>query len=204
MDAPPRPPGTWPRSSLRGRRGPFAAFVAEAARSPAAAVALGHAYVQLDPAQRRRLLEAVWADGVAEGVPMQPLLATLLAVEGEDDLADRLRGLLGGAAMRPRGFVRETRAWFTGDAIDGAAVLAQRGGEGGLEVLALAWAGRRLVFHAYEPSAAGPAVEGGASRLGLYRAEAGFVVDTIAPLLWRHRRQTGQLPPGVAHFSRLF
>jgi hypothetical protein len=203
MDAPPRPPGSWPRSSLRGRRGPFAAFVAEAARSPAAAVALGQAYVQLDPAQRRRLLEAVWADGVAEGVPMQPLLATLLAVEGEDDLADRLRGLLGGA-MRPRGSARETRAWFTGDSIDGAAVLAQRGGEGALEVLALAWAARRLVFHAYEPSAAEPVVEGGASRLGLCRAEAGFVVDTIAPVLWRHRRQAGQLPPGVARFSHLF
>jgi hypothetical protein len=204
MDTPPRPPGTLPRSSLRGRRGPFAAFVAEAARSPAAAVAFGQAYVQLDPAQRRRLLEAVWADGVAEGVPMQPLLATLLAVEREDDLADRLRGLLGGAAMRPRGSVRETRAWFTGDAIDGAALLAQHGGEGGLEVLALAWAARRLVFHAYEPSVGESEVEGAAGLFGLHQVDAGFAVDTLASVLWRHRRQAGQLPPGVARFSHLF
>src|SRR3954464_9838632 len=65
-DDPPRPPVVPRRGG--GRVGPFGALIVAAATDPDAARGLASAYASLAVAARRRIIEAVLSDAIAEGI----------------------------------------------------------------------------------------------------------------------------------------
>ena len=93
--------------------------------NPAAAQGLALAYAALDRAQRRMLIDAVIADTRATEISAAPVLAPLLAVEVDVELARYLASAMsasGGAGLRCD---ESCRALLAGDSSEGAALLAR-------------------------------------------------------------------------------
>jgi hypothetical protein len=206
QERPPRPPlaKAQPRAA-----GPFAMLLAAAVESPQAAQGLALAYAALDREQRRSLVDAVLDDARPSGVSASAVLAPLLAVESDVDLARYVASAMsasGGAGLRCDA---SCRALLAGDAVDGAALLARPLHGRFVEVLGLSW--RRdqgIVDTLFEPIATSADLNRHAQALShpgtLEESPAAFAVDVIAAALWQHRRLHGTLPDLVTRFADLF
>jgi hypothetical protein len=191
-----------PHSACRTRTGPFASFVAEAARNADAAVALATMYADLAPDLRRRLAEAVWRDGRASDMDPAPALLTLLSVEEDLDNARYLQALLwaGSPSAVAHGVV--PMAWLEDG---GGAVLAQPLHGPFVEVLGLSWRDDTLIDWEFEPLATAGEVSSVMDRLGLRPrpAPTEVVLDALVQVLWRHHRAGGSLPGPAHRFAHL-
>lgn len=188
---------------------PFSALLAAAVENPSAAQGLALAYAALDHAQRQRLIDAVLTDTRAAGMDPSAVLAPLLGVEVDVELARYIASAIsasGGAGLRCDG---RCRALLAGDASQGGALLSRPLYGRFVEVLGLSWNREQGVVHTvFEPLAAGGDLERFARRLPwgaeLEEMPVAFALDTIVMALWHHRRLHGELPELVSRFADLF
>ena len=189
--------------------GPFGMLLAAAVDNPRAAQGLALAYEALDRGQRQTLIDAVLDDTHRAGVSVSAVLAPLLAVERDVDLARQLASTIsahGGVGLRCDA---TCRALLSGDAMDGAALLARPLHGAFVEVLGLAWnRDHGVVDTLFEPIATSDALMQHAEQLEhrepLEDIPAAYAVDIIAAALWQHRRLHGVLPDLVTRFADLF
>jgi hypothetical protein len=187
----------------------FRSLLASAARDPSAAKGLALAYREFAVEQRTRIVEAVADDARRPGNDSPVVLAALLSVEEDGEVARRIAGLIsaaGGEGLAPTGRER----FFVVDDDDGGKALLIRPLFGAfVEMFALEW--RRdagITRVAFEPLMS--ADELGA-HLDRSRVGAGFeevsleyAVSRVTPVLWEHRKRTGSLPPALARLQDLF
>jgi hypothetical protein len=189
--------------------GPFGALIVAAATDPAAARGLAGAYASLAVAARRRIIEAVLSDALAEGISASPALIALLAVEDDPDLARTIADGLNAAGGDGLRSTVVPRALLAGDEERGGVLLIRPLHGTFVEVLALAWVRADGVTHAmFDPLVDDSAAAGHIARLpeGLRFEETPtqLAVDVLASVLWSHRLKHGSLPPGVERFADLF
>jgi hypothetical protein len=188
---------------------PFSALLAAAVENPSAAQGLALAYAALDRPQRQRLIDAVLADTRSADMDPSAVLAPLLGVEVDLELARYIASAIsasGGAGLRCDA---TCRALLTGDASEGGALLARPLYGRFVEVLGLAWNREQGVVHTlFEPLASAGDLERHARKLPwgsqLEEMPVAFALDTIVMALWHHRRLHGELPELVARFADLF
>jgi hypothetical protein len=188
---------------------PFSALLAAAVENPSAAQGLALAYSALNRAQRHRLIDTVLDDTRNAGMDPSAVLAPLLGVEIDVDLARYIAAAIsasGGAGLRCDG---RCRALLTGDASQGGALLSRPLYGRFVEVLGLAWNREHGIVHTvFEPLAAGADLERFARKLpwgeGLEEMPVAFALDKIVMALWHHRRLHGELPDLVGRFADLF
>jgi hypothetical protein len=189
--------------------GPFGMLLAAAVDNPRVAQGFALAYEALDLPQRQTLIDAVLDDTHRAGVSVSAVLAPLLAVERDVDLARQLASTIsahGGIGLRCDA---TCRALLSGDAMDGAALLARPLHGAFVEVLGLSWSRERgVVGTVFEPIATSEDLLQHASQLEhhepLEDIPAAYAVDIIAAALWQHRRLHGALPDLVTRFADLF
>jgi len=196
-------------STGRGRRGPFAALLASAARDPAAARGLALAYASLDVLARRRIVEAVVADAHVEGISASAALAPLLAVEEDADVARAIADAISAAGGLGLESSVGPRALVAGDEEHGGVLLVRPLHGTFVEVLGLAWRRVEGVTHAiFDPlvhdGAASSHVEQLPEGLRFEEMPVSFAIDLLAPVLWNHLRTHATLPLGVERFADLF
>jgi len=188
--------------------GPFGALIVAAAVDPAAARGLASAYASLAVAARRRIVEAVLADSLAEGISASAALIALLAVEEDPDLARLIADSLNSAGGDGLRSTVTARALLAGDEERGGVILIRPLHGTFVEVLALGWTRAEGVTHALFDPLVDDAVAVHMARLpdGLHFEETptSRAIDVLAVVLWGHRRKHGSLPPGVERFSDLF
>jgi hypothetical protein len=168
--------------------GSFATLIDQILDDDSALDGLAFAYADLEEPDRRALAHAVLQDA---GDPTQALVA-FLAVEESPRLRQRLVGLIS-----RHGRV-DQRAFLEGTEARGAARLTQSVPGHAPESLRVAWKESKIHYIEIESRTvleiappAGP----------VSLAEA---VETLAPLVWRHIRSGGELPPGVERFAGFF
>jgi hypothetical protein len=184
-------------------------LIVAAATDPAAARGLAGAYASLAVAARRRIIEAVLADAVAEGISASPALIALLAVEDDPELARLIADGLNSAGGDGLRSTVAPRALLAGDEERGGVLLIRPLHGTFVEVLALAWTRPDGVSHAmFDPLVDDSAAAAHTTRLpeGLRFEETPtqLAVDVLASVLWSHRLKHGSLPPGVERFADLF
>jgi hypothetical protein len=189
--------------------GPFGALIVAAAVDPAAARGLASAYASLAVAARRRIVEAVLADSLAEGISASAALIALLAVEEDPDLARLIADSLNSAGGDGLRSTVTARALLAGDEERGGVILIRPLHGTFVEVLALGWTRAEGVTHAlFDPLVDDAVAVQHMARLpdGLHFEETptSRAIDVLAVVLWGHRRKHGSLPPGVERFSDLF
>jgi hypothetical protein len=189
--------------------GPFGALIVAAATDPDAARGLASAYASLAVAARRRIIEAVLSDAIAEGISASSALIALLAVEEDPELARLIADGLNAAGGDGLRSTVVPRALLAGDEERGGVLLIRPLHGTFVEVLALAWARTDGVTHAlFDPLLDDSAAASHTSRLpeGLRFEETPtqLAVDVLASVLWSHRLKHGSLPPGVERFADLF
>lgn len=204
------PPHSGPhgvRSADRGRRGPFASLVAQAAQDPDAAAALASCHAELPPDARRALIEAVCTDARAAGHDPAPALLALLAVEDDLPNAQRLRTLLENLAEPTQLNSAEARAWLGIHGNGGRAVLAEPLHGPFFELVALGWDDGRVTRCSFEPMAREDDLPPWIRPWGLdpdrHAADFAAVVETLVEVLWNHRRHHGPLPPALSRLAHL-
>jgi hypothetical protein len=188
---------------------PFAALLAAAVEHPTAAQGLALAYAALDREQRLALLDAVLADAHDAEMCPSGVLASLLAVEDDVELARYIAAAIsasGGAGLRCDA---TSRALLAGDASEGAALLARPLHGRFVELLGLGWNREQGVVHTlFEPLASADDLQrlsqGFPGGWQLEEIPVAFAMDVIAPALWHHRRLTGELPQVLTRFADLF
>jgi hypothetical protein len=188
---------------------PFSALLAAAVEHPSAAQGLALAYAALDRDQRHALLDAVLADSQAADMCPSGVLASLLAVEEDLELARFIAAAIsasGGAGLRCDA---TTRALLAGDASEGAALLARPLHGRFVELLGLGWNREQGVVHTlFEPLSSEDDLQRIAHNfpggMQLEEIPVAFAMDVIAPALWHHRRLTGELPQVLTRFADLF
>ena len=193
----------------RGRTGPFAALLRRTTSDPHAADGFALAYAELDEVERRQLLHLVTDDARREGIDVTAALARMLGVEQAPALVEALVEALWSAADRALPDLRDTPRADTAGALlfrdgpGGLAVLLRPGEDGGFEQLEIAWTAERCTR--IEVSTAPSWTEAlDALDRRLEPAPIRTAIDAVAPILWRHRRSGGGLPPGAARFAALF
>lgn len=192
-----------------GRVGPFGALIVAAATDPAAARGLASAYASLAVAARRRIIEAVLADALAECISASPALIALLSVEEDPELARMIADALNSAGGDGLRSTVAARALLAGDEERGGVLLIRPLHGTFVEVLALAWTREDGVSHAlFDPLVDDSVAASHTTRLpdGLRFEETPtqLAIDVLAAVLWSHRRKHGSLPPGVERFADLF
>jgi hypothetical protein len=188
---------------------PFGALLAAAVENPSAAQGLAFAYEGLEAGQRRELIDAVLSDARGAAVCPSAVLAPLLAVEEDVELARYIASAIsanGGLGLACDG---PLRALLAGDASEGCALLARPLHGHFVELLGLSWNREEGVVETlFEPLVSTDEVDRRAGGLpwgrGLETSPVPFAVDVIAGALWHHRRLHGQLPQVVARFADLF
>lgn len=193
----------------KGPAGAFGALLVAATDEPDAANGLALAYAALSPPQRRDLIPAVVADARAEGVCPSLLLASLLGVEQNADIARLIAEAIGEARSSELQPAAPTRALMAGDAQEGGALLIRPLHGHFVEVLALAWNPHTGVTHARAESLVATAEADTVARhlpggLRLEDTPVAFAVDTLTGALWHHRQLHGSLPDDVAQFAEIF
>jgi hypothetical protein len=202
----PRPPLAKAQPKAHG---PFDMLLAAAVENPRAAQGLALAYEALELAQRQTLIDAVLDDTHRAGVSVSAVLAPLLAVERDVELARHLASAIsahGGVGLRCDA---TCRALLAGDAMDGAALLARPLHGHFVEVLGLSWTrDQGVVGTLFEPLTTGDDLTQHAAQLPYHEPlediPAAYAVDIIAAVLWQHRRLHGALPDLVTRFADLF
>lgn len=195
--------------ATRGSAGAFGALVIAAARDCDAARGLALAYAALDRNGRWQIVDAVVADARAEGISPCVVLASLLSVEEEADVAQHIADAISEAGGSGLEVTARPRALAAGDEEHGGVILVRPLHGTFVEVLALAWQRDVGVTHAvFDPMVHdGDALSHKASLPPDLRFESvpiTFAIDLVTPVLWNHRRNNGALPPGVTRFADLF
>lgn len=195
--------------ATRGTAGAFGALVIAAARDSDAARGLALAYAALDRHGRWQIVDAVVADALAEGISPCVVLASLLSVEEETDVARHIADAISAAGGTGLETTTRPRALAAGDEERGGVILVRPLHGTFVEVLALAWKRDAGVTHAvFDPMVHdGQALSHKASLPADLRFESvpiAFAIDLVTPVLWSHRRTSGALPPGVNRFADLF
>lgn len=180
-----------------------------AARDSVAARGLALAYAALDRNGRWQIIDAVVADAHAEEISPCVVLASLLSVEEDADVARHIADAISAAGGSGLEATARVRALAAGDEEQGGVILVRPLHGTFVEVLALAWKRGRGVTHAvFDPMMHdGDAAGHKASLPPELRFESvpmSFAIDLVTPVLWSHRRQSGALPPGVNRFADMF
>ncbi|MGD8316697.1 MAG: hypothetical protein PVH21_09230 [Myxococcales bacterium] len=174
-------------STDRPRAGSLASLLRRIREDEDALDALVFAYSRLPKSERWALAHAVLLDSTGCGTG----LAALIAAEEDESLRGRLAGLL-----RDQGPIGTAAALFGGPA-DGEACLVH-------------WvAGRTESLRAYWSSGKIDRLAIETEEVPRLREETVIqdpvrVIDTLAPLLWRHIREGGSLPDGIERFAGFF
>jgi hypothetical protein len=170
---------------------------------------LALAYADLPHRARVELVDAIHSDSIAEGINAAPLLAGLLGVEREADVARHIASVMTACAAGCLQPATPCRAFLSGDDGAGIAVLARPLHSDVLEVLSISWTREQgLTGVKLEPLIHERDLPGYLSGLRegarLERIPLAFAVDLIAPVLWHHRRVHGAIPALLARFAELF
>ena len=188
---------------------PFGALLAAAVDNASAAQGLALAYAALERPQRQLLIDAVLADTQAADISPAAVLAPLLSVEVDVELARYIASAISASGGKGLRCDAHCRALLAGDAAEGAALLARPLYGSFVELLGLGWTRERGVVHTlFEPLVAAQDLEHHRNKLPwgvqLEEMPVAFAMDVIASALWQHRRLHGQLPQLVARFAELF
>jgi hypothetical protein len=205
-ERPSRPPLA---KTSEGPVGAFGALLEAAVEDPATARGLALAYASLETRQRLQIIDAIVTDATNEGISVSAVLACLLPVEEDLDVARRMAEAMSMAGDRGLRTVLRARAFLAGDELDGGVLLVRPLHGAFVEVLALAWNDAAGITHtAFEPMAHHEAMRGPERALpGQLRFEempVAFAIDMVTTVLWNHRRHHGTLPECVEHFADMF
>ena len=170
-------------SANRARKGAFSSLLGQALADPSALDALVFAYEALPVAERLRMAQAVVQDAAIPG----PALASLLAVESDPTLRDRLAELLQTHASVDIAFVAGTED-------RGEAVLRDVDSEGVRESLRIAWDSGEIQQIEMETD--------GFPRCRGQATSRESAMERVAPMLWRYLRRGGAPPSGLERFAR--
>ena len=205
-ERPSRPPLA---KTSEGPVGAFGALLAAAVEDPGTARGLALAYASLETRQRLQIIDAIVTDAASEGIGAAAVLACLLPVEEDLDVAKRMAEAMSTAGDRGLRTVLRARAFLAGDELDGGVLLVRPLHGSFVEVLALAWNDAVGITHtAFEPMAHHETMRAPERALpGQLRFEempVAFAIDTVTTVLWNHRRRHGTLPECVEHFADMF
>lgn len=205
-ERPSRPPLA---KAAEGPAGAFGALLAAAVEDPATARGLALAYASLDTRQRLQIIDAIVSDSDAEGIGASSVLASLLPVEEDLEVARRIAEAMTHAGDRGLRTVLRARAFLAGDELEGGVLLVRPLHGAFAEVLALAWTDADGITHTeFDPMTRHENVrEREASLPGQLRFEempVAFAIDTVTSVLWNHRRLHGSLPECVERFADMF
>jgi hypothetical protein len=197
------------RKTSHPGEGTFGTLLPRAVNEPDLACGFAFAYESLDVTGRRQFLENVIDDAKIEGIDVTSLLASLLAVEEEADLARLIASKIN--VTGGKGLQSSVRAFalLAGDEERGGVVLVRPLFGSFVEVYALAWNSENGVTHAlFDPIVnATQAAEYKANlpdELAFEKGPARYAVDLMAKVLWNHRKHIGPLPPQIGSFADLF
>jgi hypothetical protein len=189
--------------------GAFGALLSSAIEDPATARGLALAYASLDARHRLQIIDAIVSDAQSEGIGASAVLASLLPVEEDLEVARRIAEAMSAAGDLDLHTALRTRAFLAGDELDGGVLLIRPLHGAFVEVLALAWNDADGITHSgFDPLAnhekARDSERGLPSRLRFEEMPVAFAIDTVTTVLWNHRRLHGALPQCVEHFADMF
>jgi hypothetical protein len=189
--------------------GAFGALLASAIEDPATARGLALAYASLDTRHRLQIIDAIVSDAHAEGIGASAVLASLLPVEEDLDVAKRIAEAMSAAGDRGLDMALRTRVYLAGDELEGGVLLVRPLHGAFVEVLALAWNDSAGITHsAFDALAHHDRAREGEralpSHLRFEEMPVAFAIDIVTTVLWNHRRLHGQLPECVEHFADMF
>jgi hypothetical protein len=189
--------------------GAFGALLSSAIEDPATARGLALAYASLDTRHRLQIIDAIVSDADAEGIGASAVLASLLPVEEDLEVARRIAEAMSAAGDRDLHTALRTRAYLAGDELDGGVLLVRPLHGAFVEVLALAWTDAEGITHSgFDPLAnhekARDSERSLPVRLRFEEMPVAFAIDTVTTVLWNHRRLHGELPQCVEHFADMF
>lgn len=192
-----------------GPAGAFGALLSRTVEDPQAARGFAFAYASLPLRQRAEIIEAIVVDAGAEGINLSEVLAPLLSVEEDPQVARQLADAISAAGGRGLSPVEPLRALLAGDEPAGAFLLVRPLHGRFAETLGLVWEQARGITHAtYEPLAHTedplPVLPGVADGLHFEEMPLSYALDIVTPVLWGHRRAHGALPEQVRPFADLF
>lgn len=202
-----------PARSAADPTGPTAAFgalVVAASNEPAAARGLAAAYSALQRDQRHSIVDAVVQDAGVEGVCASLVLASLLSVEEDAEVARHIADAMARLESPEAGTRVAARALVSGDERQGGVLIVRPLHGTFVEVLALAWDGDGAgVSHShFEPLVHHEQVSRTKRHLPSYlafeEAPLSYAIDLVTAPLWSHRRKHGELPEGTERFADLF
>jgi hypothetical protein len=205
-DRPPRPPLA---KTSEGPTGAFGALLASAVEDPATARGLALAYASLETRYRLQIIDAIVNDALAEGIGASAVLASLLPVEEDLEVARRIAEVMSEAGDRGLRSQLRTRAFLAGDELEGGVLLVRPLHGAFVEVLGLAWNDAMGVTHsAFDPMTrsenARESERALPGQLHFEEMPVTFAIDTVTSALWNHRRLHGHLPECVEHFADMF
>jgi hypothetical protein len=191
-----------------GPAGAFGALLCSAVEDPATARGLALAYATLDTRHRLQIIDAVLNDAQHEGIGASAVLASLLTVEEDPEVARRIADAMSAAGEVGLNTTLLTRTWLAGDEQDGGVVIVRPLHGAFVEVLALAWNQQSGITHAhFEPLAHHEDSPAQIAELPVHlrfeEIPVGFAVDAVTSVLWGHRQRTGELPPCAQRFADL-
>jgi hypothetical protein len=205
-DRPSRPPLA---KTSEGPLGAFGALLASAIADPATARGLALAYASLDTRHRLQIIDAIVSDADAEGIGASAVLASLLPVEEDLDVARRIAEAMSQAGDRDLHLALRTRAYLAGDELDGGVLLVRPLHGAFVEVLSLAWNDATGITHSgFDPltnhEKARESEHGLPNQLRFEEMPVAFAIDMVTTVLWNHRRLHGEIPQCVEHFADMF
>jgi hypothetical protein len=197
------------QSTQSGLGGAFGALLASAIEDPATARGLALAYASLETRHRLQIIDAIVSDSDAEGIGASAVLASLLPVEEDLDVARRIADAMSNAGDRGLRTALRARAFLAGDELDGGVLLVRPLHGAFVEVLALAWNDAAGITHsAFDPLSHHENARASEHSLpGHWHFEempVAFAIDMVTNVLWNHRRKRGSLPECVEHFADMF
>lgn len=189
--------------------GAFGALLSSAVEDPTTARGLALAYASLDTRHRLQIIDAILKDAHKEGIGASAVLASLLTVEEDLEVARHIAEAMSEAGDDGLRTMLRTRTLLAGDECHGGVVLIRPTHGAFVEVLALAWNERLGVTHAaFDPlqhhEQAPKHVSDLPTELRFEEMPVQFAIDTVTSVLWNHRRLHGVLPDCVKPFADMF
>jgi hypothetical protein len=205
-DRPSRPPLA---KTAEGSVGAFGALLAVAVEDPSTARGLALAYASLETRHRVQIIDAIVSDADAEGIGASAILASLLPVEEDLEVARRIAEAMSVAGDRGLRTVLRARAFLAGDEMDGGVLLVRPLHGAFVEVLALGWNQAAGITHsAFDPMTHHEDARAGERSLPTHlrfeEMPVAFAIDTVTSVLWNHKRLHGVLPESLEHFADMF
>jgi hypothetical protein len=205
-ERPSRPPLA---KAPEGPIGAFGALLTSAIEDPATARGLALAYASLETRFRLQIIDAIVNDAGVEGIGASAVLASLLPVEEDLEVARRIAEAMSVAGDRDLRTALRARAFLAGDEIDGGVLLVRPLHGAFVEALALAWNVASGITHsAFDPLAhhqdSRASEKALPSQLRFEEMPVAFAIDMVTTVLWNHRRLHGNLPECVEHFADMF